>query len=117
MSAVYIDQVRASLEELSDAEYQSRVWTGRGGGNEMSSFVECVERLFSDSGLGDALEAGDTGLGPAANEQLVTLRRCVARIDGGQEPDALIAHSRMRLVRERAAAILRAIDDGAVDAS
>jgi hypothetical protein len=48
--SVYVEIVRSALEELSDSDYQHRVWTG-GGGNEMSSFEECVERLFGDSGL------------------------------------------------------------------
>jgi hypothetical protein len=57
VTAVLLDHVRAVLDELADDQYQSRVWTGKDPAGEMSSFVECVERLFDDSGLDDALDA------------------------------------------------------------
>ena len=57
---VLTDAVRSALRELSDVEYQRRVWTGRDGDNEMSSFLECVSRLFDDSGLDLALERDQT---------------------------------------------------------
>jgi hypothetical protein len=111
VTAVLIDQVRSALDELSDLEYQSRVWTGRGARGEMSSFVECVERLFDDSGLELALEAGEPVFGPQIDEKLREFGDLLVKIDGGESPDELISHPKMRLARDRAAAILRAIDE------
>ena len=42
------------LEELSDLEFQKRVWL-RGEGPEESSFVELTCQLFDDTGLDDLL--------------------------------------------------------------
>lgn len=117
MTSVLIEQVRAALDELSDLEYQSRVWTGRGAADEMSSFVECVERLFDDSGLELALEAGEPVFGPTIDEELRELGDLLTKIDGAQNPDDLISDPRMRLARERAAVILRAVDDKTSNAS
>jgi hypothetical protein len=112
MTAILTDQVRAALNELSDVEYQARVWTGRGAGDEMSSFVECVERLFDDSGLEQALDAGDSVFGSQIDEQLRALGDLLVKIDSAQAPDELIDDPRMRLVRQRAASIAQAIDEG-----
>jgi hypothetical protein len=114
---VLIDHVRAALHEMSDLEYQSRVWTGRGGRDEMSSFVECVERLYDDSGLELALDADEPVFGTAIDDQLRELGNLVGKIDADQSPEELIASPRMRMARERAGAILSAIDKGASDAA
>jgi hypothetical protein len=116
MTAVLIDQVRAALGEMSDLDYQSRVWTGRGGDHEMSSFVECVERLYDDSGLELALDAEEPVFGPPVDDELRELGDLVRKIDADQSPDDLIASPRMRAARDRAGAILRAIDEGASNA-
>jgi hypothetical protein len=50
-------------------DYQSRIWTGRGGASEMSSFVECVERLYDDSGLELALDAHEPVFGAAIDDE------------------------------------------------
>ena len=52
---VVTELIERALRELSDAEFQRRVWLG-GGVSEMSSMSEAAEALFSDSGLGQALE-------------------------------------------------------------
>lgn len=111
MTKVLVEEVRAALDELSDLEYQSRVWTGRGSEGEMSSFVECVERLYDDSGLELALEAGRSTFGSPIDDELRDLGALVVKIDSDQGPDELISHPKMRLVRDRAAAILRALEE------
>lgn len=112
MSDVFVAHVRSALEELSDIEYQRRVWAGLGAPEEMSSFDECVEQLFSDSGLGDALERHETGFGVVTNGELIALRASLARIDGARDPGTLVGQPAMRRVRERAAYILRLIEEG-----
>lgn len=117
MTVVLIGQVRAALAELSDLQYQSRVWAGRGADHEMSSFVECVEQLYDDSGLELALDGGQPVFGSPIDDELRELGDLVAKIDSGQSPDELISQPRMRLARDRAAAILRAIDKEAPSAA
>jgi hypothetical protein len=51
------DRIRQSLKQLSDKNYQERVWTASSG-PEISSFTEAVSQLCDDSGLGLALEKG-----------------------------------------------------------
>ena len=53
---VYMSRVTEALEELSSQEQQLILWTGRGGGKKISSFVEASCSLFDDSGLGDLLQ-------------------------------------------------------------
>ena len=58
------DVIVDALRELADAEYQERVWAGHSL-TEMSSFDECVERLFEDSGLAIGMAKGPVyGGGP-----------------------------------------------------
>ena len=56
-NAVNNTMVVDCLRDLSDPDFQNRVWI-RGEGPEVSSFVETVCELFDDSGLGTALEKG-----------------------------------------------------------
>lgn len=56
------DVIVEALIELADASYQQRVWAADDP-NEMLSFVECIERLFDDSGLAIALSHG-SAFGP-----------------------------------------------------
>lgn len=44
---VWIENIRSCLEEISDLEFQSRVWV-RGEGSEVSSFTELICRLYDD---------------------------------------------------------------------
>lgn len=117
MSRVLTEHVRSALAELSDLDYQSRVWTGHGGAAEMSSFAECVERLFGDSGLDLALDNGEAVFGSPVDDELRELGDLVMKIETVQDPDALLRHPRMRCARNRAATILREIDEGASGAS
>lgn len=112
MSAVLTDVVRSALHELSDVEYQSRVWTGRGGANEMSSFVECVSRLFDDSGLDLALERNQRIYGSGIDDDLRALGDLVAKVDSSRTPDQILRDPLMSQVRDLAAAILRELDEG-----
>lgn len=111
MTAVLTDTVQSALHELADLDYQSRVWTGRAGGGEMSSFVECVSRLYDDSGLELALDARQDVFGLPIDNYLRTLGDLVLKIDSSQSPDVTIVDPRMQRVRDLAAAILRGLRD------
>lgn len=103
--------VRSALAELSDESYQRRVWTGRGGDAEMSSFAECVARLYDDSGLDLALERDRQIYDAGIDDDLRLLGELVARIDSSRSPGELVDDPQMGRVRLRAEAILRAVDD------
>lgn len=51
-----IEHIELCLKQLSDKEFQERVWL-RGEGPEVSSYAEVVCQLFDDTALGDMLEA------------------------------------------------------------
>ena len=52
-----LELISESLRELSDAEYQTALWTGQVSG-EQSSFTEAICALFNDAGLERALDSG-----------------------------------------------------------
>lgn len=109
MSSVAVETVRAGLLELADAEFQRRVWTGRGLPHEMSSFVEAVETLFDDSGLEPDLGLGRPVFGPEVDAKLGILSDLLRRIAVDRTPDELIDDPLMHDVRRQAAAILEVL--------
>lgn len=108
--SVYTEMVNEALVELSDANYQRRVWTGGGAANEMSSFDECVDRLFGDSGLDFALERGEPVYGSRLDDELRRLGDLVRRIDGSRSPDDVLRDPLLEPVRQLASEILLALD-------
>lgn len=110
---VQMRSVLDALQELGDIEMQRRRWNSAGQG-EVSSLTESVESLFGDSGLGDELEKGHSGLNGATVNALDTLRRTLARLSRsgrGRSPNEIIDDPVMgevrRLARE-ALALVRA---------
>ncbi|WP_152364964.1 hypothetical protein [Microlunatus speluncae] len=100
----YTDLVMDALAELADPAYQERVWTGRSPG-EMSSFVECLEFLFDDSGLAVALDRGAV-FGPEIDAQLRTLAELARQIGRDTEPfERLAADPRFIECRRIAGAV------------
>ena len=53
--------MESCLKELSDIEFQKRIWL-RGEGPEVSSYVEVVCQLFDDTGIGDELSEMEHGI-------------------------------------------------------
>lgn len=113
--AVAKDQVVSGLRELADIDYQRRVWLGLDPRGEMSSFVEAVETIFDDSGLGPELDAMRPAFGTSIDAQLAALDRVLHLVDARRSVEELIEDPMMGRVREQAAAILRHLDDGAPD--
>jgi hypothetical protein len=106
---VYTELVRQALNELADADYQRRVWAGEGG-DEMSSFEECVELLFGDSGLDVALERSQPVYGSTVDDELRKLHDLVARINGSRSTEEILQDPALDGVRELASAILLAME-------
>lgn len=95
------------LKELSDKTVQETLWKAKVPGKQ-SDFVETVERLFSDSGLGDALLSHSTGFSTHIESLLRSLDVNLKSVrdrhtDTANDPA-------MPLVREVAAKILSLIE-------
>jgi hypothetical protein len=95
------------LEELSDLEFQKRVWTGRSDG-EMSTFEEAICATFDDSGLGIALdsERKRAELPSALCDVAMKLDSLVKKVPRGLSPMETISHPKMSDVREVAKKML-----------
>jgi hypothetical protein len=95
------------LEELSDKNFQERVWLGKSVG-EMSSFDEAVCATFDDSGLGILLDSDRrrTEIPPDQRELAIKLSRLVKKIPRGRSPSEVIDHPAMQSVRETAKELL-----------
>ena len=111
------DIVREALAEMSDVDFQRRVWAGHGDMDEVSSFDECMSHLFDDSGIGDDLDRNSPVFDAAVDADLRTLLALVQRIDPLRHPDEVIDDPLMREARQQAASIMRRIARGDETAS
>lgn len=100
----YIDTMIDGLEELSDADVQGRLWTGQVA-TEMSSFDECVERIFGDSRLDRALARGQV-FDPSTDEQLRELGALTAAIHRRRASDTLLQTPELQQCRALASTVL-----------
>ena len=107
---IVIDEiVESALRELSDAEYQQRVWVA-GSPDEMSSMDEAVAALFDDSGLGVALEVNEITFTREADAELRELRAMLrSSLADKQAHDtaAVMSSAKWRNVRDHAAHVLK----------
>ena len=97
-----------SLEELADTEFQERVWW-REDGPEVSSFIECIEGLFSDSGLKRRLDIGEPVFSPDIDLQLVHLCELGSRIDPYRPHEIVKADPNLQQAKLLAQSILHAL--------
>lgn len=89
------------LRELSDADYQAALWTGKLEG-EQSSFTEAVCALFDDAGLARAIDSGnlEKSYSNALCMQARQLRALVALIDDTRTPEDTLNNPKMNEMRE-----------------
>lgn len=106
MNRVLHSVVREALRELSDEDYQRRVWLAASG-PEIGSMTEAVERLFDDSGLGDALDESSTTYLRETDSALNELDSLLKQMGDRRPPDVILSDPRLRRVRELAAAALK----------
>ena len=109
MSRVINAIVVENLSELADHAYQERVWTGNGV-PEVSSPQECAERLFSDSGLQDALDRGEV-YGAKADVLARKLSRIVDQVDLDREPEEILADPLVAEIRDVARNLLGLVQE------
>lgn len=96
------------LKELSDRDLQEDLWMGRIP-SQQSSFVEAIEKLFTDSGLGHALSKGETGYSKEAESILRELEQQLARVHAKGGPARVMDDPFMPRVRELAAQALESL--------
>lgn len=110
MNWINRDLIVECLRELSDLKLQRELWLSSGG-DRVSSFVEAVEQLFTDSGLGDELESSATGLGSEAERALALLEKQLAKVNRRQSVLDMLNDPAMQCVRELAYEILKLLKE------
>ena len=107
---VYEEMVRDALGELADAEHQRQLWSSLTPSGQ-SSLEECWERLFDDSGLGDALDGQTEVFGEQADQCLRELDEALRLVPTDGSTDEVIASDEMVLVRSLASRALGLLAD------
>ncbi len=108
---LYLEIINDALQELSDIEYQRRVWI-KGSESEMSSMDEAVAALFNDSCLDIAIEKNAVVFSPEIDRELRELRKLLQSSLYAQQIHGtakVIKSSEWKDVRNRAARILEEI--------
>lgn len=93
------------LAELSDRARQQELWMSAGPPG-VSSFIECVEQLFTDSGLDGELHAGRTGFGRDVEAILCELEKRLSQVNSRRTSAEVINDPAMIPIRELAASAL-----------
>jgi hypothetical protein len=109
MNGVNKAKVINCLRELTDYDFQQRVWLASSG-PEVSSLTEAVCGLFDDSRLDVAFDKGRTVFTGEIDSLLHELGNLVRSVDEFQPPAILIRDPRMERVRKLAAEALSAIE-------
>lgn len=104
MNNISKQQVLECLYELSDIEFQRRVWI-RAEGYEESSITELISQLFDDTGLGDSLEKSGNGtvFSSKIDSILTELSHLIDKIDFNIDIELLLNHSSWTEIRYLAA--------------
>lgn len=89
MNGVHERDVIVSLAELASPLFHERVWT-RPSTEWESSYIECLSRLFDDSGLQDALRRGAV-FGEEVDGLLRTLDELTDGIDFRRSEEQIIS--------------------------
>ena len=107
---VYKEMVRDALIELADEDYQRQHWTSLTPSGQ-SSLEECWERLFDDSGLGDALDGEAEVFGEQSDQCLREVDAALRQVPATASADDVIASDEMALVRSVAKTTLDLLPD------
>ena len=106
------EHVEGALHELADEHEQRRLWLSTGAdGADVSSWGECVCRLFNDSGLDEALERDGVVYTQPVDDRLTLLRLVLRRVDASQSTDSLLADPALDEVRALAQELLSLLND------
>lgn len=109
MRTINNEMIVEGLRELSNKDLQKKLWLSNGSA-DVSSFVEVVEHLFTDSGLSDALNEEDTGLPREIEKDIKELAKSLDSIDGNRQPIEIIEDTKMSDIRRRVARLLEKLN-------
>lgn len=104
MNHVNVGTVIVSLAELASPLFQLKVWV-RPSTEWESSYVECIARLFDDSGLQGALHSGVV-FGDEVDDLLRTIDALTDSIDFRRPEEDIVADPEFRSCSEIAANVL-----------
>ncbi len=105
MQNVNFNLAEEALRELAQKDIQEQLWTS--DRDRVSSFIEAVESLFDDSGLGFALERSPDAFTAETLHLLRRLQAEIRLIDPYMPPERLINYRRMNEVRRTARNLLQ----------
>ncbi len=105
---VYRDNIIDALRYLADADYQRRAWLASSG-PIVSSFSEDVCQLFDDTGLGDALDRGETVFNDTIDDKLRVFNELVRKVDYSRPPAELLESEDIANLRQFASSLLSEI--------
>jgi hypothetical protein len=106
------DILRLSLRELSDYDFQKKLWSG-GIEGRMSTFDECICGVFDDSGLSRELEKGefDSDLDPSIFQAAKRLDELYLKLPKIENDVDLIELHEMAIVRKAAEILLDLVEE------
>jgi hypothetical protein len=110
MNQLIREQILSCLEELSDKQVQEDLWMGKIP-SQQGSFVEAVECLFTDTGLGDLLLSEQTEFSERARLTLNDLQKRLAKVSSTRGPREVINDPAMKEVRLLAARAFELLKD------
>jgi hypothetical protein len=106
MKRVVDELVEDALRELADEDRQRTLWLSTGG-PEVSSFVECLSRLWDDSGLATAMEQPGVVYDSEIDELLRQLDETLARVNASQPVSGLLIDPHLAEARGMARRLLQ----------
>lgn len=99
-----------SLEELSDRDFQERIWANKDNPNGyIASFTEADINVFDDAVVIDPLREGEILFDQKVTKALWELHTATAAIDDNRPPEEIINDPLMEIVRQKAARVLELI--------
>lgn len=108
MTIVVDELVESALRELADETHQREMWLASTG-PEVSSFTECISRLWDDSGLSEALDRPQSVYSPEIDQRLRELRTLLTGFDDSRSPEEILRDPQLDRARSMASALLEAL--------
>jgi DNA-directed RNA polymerase subunit K/omega len=99
-----------ALKEISDKDYQKRIWLNTGDSPIMTiSFSEAANNIFDDALVTDALENNQIIFDKNVTQALRELDKAVDAVDEYRDEEEIIDDPLMEIVRQKAAKALELI--------
>ena len=106
MKQILDELIEDALRELADEERQRTLWLSTGP-PEVSSFSECVSRLWDDSGLAAAMEQPGLVYDNKIDEELRRLDAVLGHVNAEQQVARLLTDPYLIQARGMAQALLK----------